>query len=215
MLQFDLTAQLRNKFGKGGARALRREGMTPAILYGAKKTEPVALQLNTKIFTKTLLKVQRRNAVLNLLVDDSNIMHHVMVKELQTNPTNDSLVHADLYEVLLDTPMVLEVPVHYTGTAKGVDLGGDLHVHLAKISLRGLALDIPDFIEIDVTNLRIGDRLNLGDLNIPANVELLDNKETTCVSITHAAKGQLGAEGEEAVEADVAADEGADEEGAD
>ena len=213
MLQFDLTAQVRNKFGKGGSRSLRREGMTPAILYGAKKTDPVALQLNTKIFTHALLKLQRQNAVFSLDVegDGSKAKHHVMVKELQTNPINDTLVHADLLEILLDEPMSLQVPVHYTGKAKGVEMGGELHVNMQTVTLSGLVMDIPDFIEIDVTELDINDRLNCGDLNIPAGIEILEDADLTCVAVGHPAKvveeEVEEEEGEEGAEA--ASEEGA------
>ncbi|MDP2106282.1 MAG: 50S ribosomal protein L25, partial [Desulfobulbaceae bacterium] len=125
MLQFDLNAQVRNSFGKCESRRFRVEGLTPAIVYGH-NTEPLALKMNTKELTQTLLKVQRRNAVYNLNVknEQSDVCLHVMVKELQTDPISDGLLHADFCSISLDAPLVFTVPVNFVGKAKGVDLGG-------------------------------------------------------------------------------------------
>ena len=187
MLQYDMTAQVRKTFGKGAARSLRRDGQTPAVLYGPKK-DAVALQMETRPFTKTLIGIQRRNAVINLAIEGGKKKEslHVMIKELQTDPINDSLVHADFYEVSLKTPMTLLVPVKYTGLAVGVDLGGEMDVAVKELPLKGLVLDFPDALELDVTSLNLGDRLTCKDITIPANVTLEKSEDTVCVSIVTA-----------------------------
>lgn len=185
MLQFDLNAQVRNTFGKCESRRLRVGGLTPAILYGH-NTEPLALQMNSKELTHTLLKVQRRNAVYNLHVknEQSDSLCHVMVKELQTDPITDALIHADFCAISLDAPLVFTVPVTFVGKAKGVDLGGDMTIFVRNITLKGRPLDIPEFVEKNISDLGVDEKITCADLNIPAGVELLTDKDTVCVSVT-------------------------------
>ena len=118
MLQFDIDAKTRSTFGKGAARQLRRSGKTPAVLYGA-GNQNLPLELETKPFTKTLLTIQAQNAVISLKILDSKDkrVHHVMVKEVQVDPVKDSLVHADFYEIDIEKPLTLSVPLKFTGKA--------------------------------------------------------------------------------------------------
>jgi len=185
MLQYDLRATERKTFGKGANRSLRRQGFSPAVLYGP-KAEPLALQLETKELTRILIKWQKRNAVFNVDVDGAT--RHVMVKEVQAKPVDNSLIHVDFYEISLDRPMEIGVPVVFTGKAKGVDLGGDLHVSRDKVLVRAKPLDVPDTIEIDVTDLGMGDSFTCGDLTVPADVELLEPADAPLVSVVGAAK---------------------------
>jgi large subunit ribosomal protein L25 len=196
MLQFDLSAQERNLFGKGASKKMRRDGKTPAIMYGASK-ETLALKFDTKELMRVLLKLQRRNAVFNIDVEGEggSARRHVMVKEVQTDPIKDTLVHADFCEVSLDQPITLQVPVKYIGTPKGVELGGELSVNLATVTLRGLILDIPDYFELDVSHLLMGKKVTCADLQVAGNIELLNDKDEVCASI-HAARLVSGEEDE-------------------
>jgi large subunit ribosomal protein L25 len=185
MLQFDLTAQVRDTFGKGASRRLRMGGLTPVILYG-NKTEAVSLQMDTKELTQILLKVQRRNALFNLYVKGTghdDVCHHVMVKEIQTEPVSDALVHADFCALSLEEPMVFTVPVTFVGKAKGVDMGGDMTVFVRSLVLKGRPLDIPELIEKDITDLGLDEKLTCADFAIPAGVELLSGKDTVAISV--------------------------------
>ena len=206
MLQFDISADVRNKFGKGAARSMRRAGQTPAVLYGP-QTDALPIKLDTKTLTKTLIDLQRRNAVFNMDVNDGSksTKRYVLVKEVQAEPVSGTLVHADFLEVKLEESMVFNVPVTYKGNAKGVELGGEMHIVLTTVKLKGLILDIPDSIEIDVSDLDIGDRLYCSDLTIPTGSELLNELTATCVSVVTAAK-----EVEEEEELDEEAAEGAE-----
>ena len=185
MLQFDLTAQVRDQFGKGASHRLRRSGLTPAVLYGH-KSEVLSLELDTKELTNTMLKVQRRNAVFNLRVNNQGqeSTYHVMVREMQTSPTSEALIHADFCAIALERPLSFTVPVVFTGKAKGVDLGGDLAVLVRSVVLKGRPLDVPEFIEKDISDLGVDEKYTCADLNIPANVELVNDKETVCVSVS-------------------------------
>lgn len=182
MIQIDVSAQLRDKFGKGAARTLRRDGLTPAVLYGP-KTEPVALTLNTHSFTKSLFSLQRRNAVVSLAIEGDG-QKNVMIKDVQVDPVTNSLEHADFYELDLNHEYTYPVPVSYTGKAKGVDKGGDMEIFFHSITLKGKPLDIPDSIEVNVTPLQIDDKITVGELAIPSEAVLVDNPEMVCVTVT-------------------------------
>ena len=185
MLQFDLTAQVRNTFGKGAARRLRMAGLSPAIMYG-NKTEPVSLQIDIKELTNTLLKVQRRNAVYTLHIknDNDEVCHHVMVTELQRKPVSGALVHADFLAISLEAPVVFTVPVNFVGKAKGVTLGGDLSTFVRSVVLKGRPLDIPEFLEKDISELGVDEKYTCADLDIPDGVQLLSDKDTVCASVS-------------------------------
>jgi large subunit ribosomal protein L25 len=187
MLQVEVSAQLRDKFGKGAARTLRRAGKTPAIMYG-QKNEPLALTLDTHAFTKTLLHLQRRNAVVSLDVEMASGVkkHHVIIKEIQVDPIHDTLEHADFFEINLEAPRTFIVPVKYTGKARGVEMGGDLSVTVHEISVKGNPLDIPDEIEVDVTPLGTNEHFVCQDLALPPNVTLLSPKDKVCVGVVTA-----------------------------
>lgn len=184
MLQLEINASIRKSFGKGAARTLRTKGQTPAVVYG-RESEPLALQLESRPLSKALLGVHRQNYVVNLNINDgvSTSTRSVITKEIQSDPVTDAIVHADFYEISLDSPMTFTVPVRITGKAKGVDMGGELHVGLTKISMRGKALDIPDFVEIDVTGLGLGDSLSSKDISIPEGVALVGDGDAVLVSV--------------------------------
>ena len=185
MIEVDLNASVRSQFGKGAARTLRSEGLTPAILYGP-QNEPMALKLETKPFTQTLLKLQHKNAVitLNIKNNDDESQKTVVLKEIQIDPVLDTLKHADFLEISLDSPITLSVLVKYSGTAAGVEDGGDLFISRDKVSIKGLPMDIPDFLEVDVTPLQLNQNITCKDLTVPANVTLQEKEDLVCAGIT-------------------------------
>jgi large subunit ribosomal protein L25 len=187
MLQVDVSAQVRKNTGKGAARTLRRDGKTPAVIYGS-HNDPLSLTLDTHSFTKTLLHLQRRNAVVNLDIEtDAGIeKRHVLIKEIQVDPIHDTLKHADFFEITLDFPRIFTVPVKYSGKARGVDMGGDMIISVNDIKVKGNPLDIPDMIEVDVTPLGTNEHFTCQDLSLPANVTLLSSKSKVCVAIVTA-----------------------------
>ena len=208
MLQIDMAATVRQNFGKEKMRSLRQEGRTPAILYGP-KTDPLAMSLETKGFTKALLFLHGQNAVFTLDVEGgkSKKKRHVLLKEIQKDPVRGTVVHADFYEINLKESLTLPVPLKFLGTPKGVDMGGVVNIQMPSVLMKGLPLNMPDEIEIDITELELGGPgVTCGDLPLPENAELLEDGESVCASVVHPAKID---EPEVAVE-----EEGGEEEGA-
>lgn len=185
MIQQNMTAALREDFGKGPARRLRQSGYAPAILYG-RKAEPIALAMERKTLTRNLLRLHGHNVVVTLDIEGEEVKkkHHVLVKEIQTDPVTDTILHVDFLEIDLDSEIVLNVPVLYTGTAKGVDMGGILNIMEYTVRIKGLPLAIPDEIKVDVTPLDVTSHgITCGDLEIPANVSLEEEPDKVCVSV--------------------------------
>lgn len=181
MIQIDIAAQLRDNFGKGAARTIRRDGRTPAILYGP-KTDPVALTLDTHSFTQSLLDLQRQNAVITLDIEGKG-SKNVAVKDIQVDPISNALKHTDFYELDMNKEYTYSVPVVYSGKAKGVDTGGDMAIHVKTVALKGKPLTIPDTIQVNVTPLQIDDKITVDQLVLPEGVILVDKGDTVCVEV--------------------------------
>lgn len=181
MLQVEISASVRKVSGKGEMRRLRNDGITPAVIYGNDK-EATDLQLDAAELTKRLLEVARKNAVINLSLDDGTV-RNVLVKEVQTDPIRDTLLHTDFFEIDINKTRTFTVPLAYVGKAKGADLGGIVNVNVNAIQVEGLPLDIPEQFEIDITNLAIGDKIVLDSVAIADNITLLTDAGTVCVVV--------------------------------
>lgn len=183
MIQVTMPAALRSSFGKGASRQLRMKDFTPAVVYSG-GAEALALQFESAALYKSLFDIHGRNAVVTLKIEgDDKGERHVLVKEIQKNPVTDSLVHVDFLEIELDKPAVFSVPIQYTGVAKGVDLGGELQVQRTAVKVKGAPLDIPDHVDVVISDLGRGDSFTLGDLALPDTVEMLDDASTVSVSV--------------------------------
>ena len=204
MLQVDMSASVRESSGKGAMRRLRVSGNTPAVLYGNDKGV-TSLQLETKPFLKSLYQISRKNAVVNLSVDGDT--RHVMMREIQTDPVTDSLIHADFLEINLDTPRIFSVKIEVTGKAVGVERGGELVAHNTVIDLKGAPLDIPDVVALDVTDLDVSKSILFSNVGLPENVEMVSDGDELCVEVISAkAAAAAAAAADAAAEAADAAD---------
>lgn len=197
MLQFDVAADTRAGRGKGKNRQIRLAGRTPAVLYGC-GVEAQSLSVDTRQVTKEMLAIQGRPAVLHLAVDGKE-NHYVLIRDIQVDPVTDTLKHIDFYKIDAEKPMVFSVPVEYTGTAKGVDMGGELQILLRTVKLKGKPLEIPDAITIDISGLKIHDAFFCKDLDLPDTVALMDDADTPCVRVVTAAAAAVDATEEEDV----------------
>ena len=208
MIQQDMTAAVRQDFGKGATHRLRQSGYAPAILYG-KKSEPIALAMETKTLTRDLLRLHGHNVVVSLDIEGEKgkKKHHVLIKDIQTDPITDSVLHVDFLEIDMDKEIVLDVAVVYEGTAKGVDLGGILNIMAHTVKIKGMPLAIPDEIKVDVTPLELTSHgITCGDLTIPENVTLEEEVDKVCVSVVAPKAEEEEIEEEEAVEAEEGAE---------
>jgi large subunit ribosomal protein L25 len=179
----ELNAALREETGKGPAKRLRMAGNLPAVLYGPDIDENLRLTLNSNELEKILHHTAGGTLLVNLLVDNAKGARTVMFKDVMRDPVKESLVHVDLMEVRMDQAVVVEVPLHIIGKSVGVAEGG-LVQHDHRI-IRGECLpdSIPASIDVDITELEIGQSLHINDLTLPEGFTLLEDEELTIVSV--------------------------------
>jgi large subunit ribosomal protein L25 len=183
MSETSLVVESRAATGKGAVRKLRAAGRIPAILYGQGK-ESVPLTVDPRALEK-VLRVGGANALLDLTVEGRPELGSpvALVKELQRHPIRGTIVHADLYQVDLTRTVEVEVPVHLVGKAKGIDFGGILEHSLREIALECLPRSIPASIEVDVSNMEIGDVIHVRDLVLPPGVSLVSDPDLGVVHV--------------------------------
>ncbi|MFV0438660.1 MAG: 50S ribosomal protein L25 [Desulfopila sp.] len=181
MLQVEMAAAVRTVTGKGAMRRLRSQGLTPAVVYGA-GSDALALEMDTKTVTTTLLEIYRRNAVITLNIAEGGAKN-VVVKEVQTDPVEDTLIHADFCEIDLEKTAVFSVPLKFKGTAKGVDLGGRFEIYATALLLEGKPLDIPNEVTLDVSGVNIGEYLTFSAVTTPQNVKMVSKADDFCVGV--------------------------------
>ncbi len=159
-----VTAQHRDEKGKGPARRLRQKGLIPAVVYG-RKLDPTHLSVDPAALMKAIETPHRFNTVLTLQVDGAE--KHVLFKDYTVDPVSRKLLHADFFEVKLDEPVKVDVPVVTTGRSPGQAEGGILSIAAHEIVVEALPTKIPVRIEVDVTNLKIGGSIHISELKAP------------------------------------------------
>ena len=183
MEQIDLKVQVRKKTGKGPCRALRREGRIPAILYG-QKADSIMLSIDFKEFEQIVKKVNIGSVLLNLQIQNGKtITRPAMIKELQTNPVTGAFLHVDFYEIDMQRKITVSVPVVTTGKSAGVEEGGLLQIVRRELELFCLPTAIPEAIEVDISDLNIGDSIHVLEIPLPSDVELPEETDFTVITV--------------------------------
>jgi large subunit ribosomal protein L25 len=181
--KIELQATVRKSVGNGPARVLRRAGQIPAVLYG-RKIEPVLLSVNTKDLEQILKKGSFGQFILNLVIQNGKKMTKpAIIKELQTHPVSGNLIHIDFYEVDMKRQIKVMVPVVTTGKSVGIEEGGLLNIVRRELEVFCLPGDIPEAIEIDISELGIGDSIHLEDVPLGENVEVSTDVNYTVVTV--------------------------------
>lgn len=197
------TIQAEARGSKPNPRALRRQGRIPGVLYGHEVNQPIAV--NAKELERLLARITRSSQI-TLVMSGKQVP--VFIKEIQYDPLTDRPIHIDFYHPAPDRPVTIEVPVRLRGEAKGRKEGGVLQLLRDVVKVRGPAESIPEVIEVDVTNLGIGQAVHVNELKLEG-VQVLTPGEATIVTIVAPRK-----EEEVAVAAAVPGVEGAVPEGA-
>jgi large subunit ribosomal protein L25 len=159
-----VTAAKRDSRGKGPARRLRAKGLIPAVVYGS-KSEPTHVAVDPALLLKAIETPHKFNTLLTLKLDDAE--KHVLFKDYEVDPVSRKLLHADFFEVRMDQPVKVNVPVETTGKAVGALEGGILSLAAHDILVEALPGKIPVKIEVDVTNIKIGHSLHISEVKAP------------------------------------------------
>ena len=183
MQQVRLEAAKRNTFGKGSARALRRAGSVPAVLYG-RREDVVPLQVDEHVF-RAFLRKNSENVLIDLDIEDHGT-ETAMIREIQQHPViKRTLLHADFVRVSLDEPVTAAIPIVLSGTPIGVrESDGVLEFPLRELSVHCLPTLLPDEIQVDVNDLNVNEIIHVGDLELAEEVQVLDDSQTMVVAIS-------------------------------
>jgi len=180
-----LHVQLRDASGKGVARKLRAVGRIPGVVYGRSQAA-VPVSLDPKLLRRVLTRSESGlNTLFELEVEGGGALQGtpVLVRELQRDPVRGDYLHADLLAIDLQQKIDVEVPIHVTGKARGVEFGGILDHSLRELEIFCLPTAIPKEILADVTELDVGDSLHVRDLPLPPGVELRSDPDLSVVSV--------------------------------
>jgi len=180
----ELKANIRTTTGNGPARVLRRRGKLPAVLYGP-GTEPVLLSIDTDDLELALRKSKISLLLFNLVIQNGGTFNRsVMIKELQTDPVSGNFLHIDFYEIAMDRKIRVKVPVATQGKARGVELGGILQIVRHELEVLCLPHAIPEAIEVDITELDIGDSIHVKDIPLAGDIEIQADVNFTVVTVS-------------------------------
>jgi large subunit ribosomal protein L25 len=182
MAEISIVAKSRDAGGKNAARRIRREGLVPGIVYGGKGGN-VPVAVDPKALQKVLRSEAGRNTILKLEIGGTGATNAIL-KSWQVDPVKEEFLHADFYRIAMDVAIRVTVPIATKGEARGVKVdGGILEAVLREIEVECLPGDIPERIEIDVTDLGINDALRVADLPAVARVKILEPPDQVVVHV--------------------------------
>ena len=195
----NINANTRTTKGNGPARVLRRQGQIPAILYGPDNAPtPIAVKTHD---LEVLLKSSPAGQIFVNLAIDNGGKRKALLKELQRHPVSGQYIHADFYEVAMDRKIRVRVPVITRGKSQGVEMGGMLQIIRRELEVLCLPDDIPESIEIDITELDMGESVHVEDVPLTGDVEIPHEVNFTVLTILSgriAEEEEVAEEGEEA-----------------
>lgn len=184
----------REQTGKNANRRSRSAGKIPAVVYGGGK-ESVAIEVDRKTLIDMLKGHAGENPIFLLKLGDRE--RHAMIRNMQTDPVSRQVIHIDFQRVLMDQKVRVAVPVELLGIPYGVKTeGGMIDFVTREVHVECLPGQIPKHVDVDVTELHLGQHVEARDLNIPEGVELLDEPDRVIASVGHHGKHETEAEAE-------------------
>lgn len=194
---YELKAETRERVGKGSSRELRRNGLIPAVIYGDKQA-PVSIALSTKEVTMKIHAGGFMTTVATIDVNGEKI--RVLPKDYQLDPVRDFTMHVDFLRVSKDSQVTVEVPVHFENEEKspGLKAGGVLNIVRHEVELNVSANDIPEFLSVDLSGLKVGDAVHISNIKLPKGATpVITDRDFTIATIVAPAGGvKEEAEGE-------------------
>jgi len=200
-----LTARLRNVKKRNAVKHLREKGSVPAIIYGRAK-EPQNLEVNRKTIEDIIYHSLSENILVDLKIEGGTGSNKLaLLKEVQHHPLSGQILHIDFHEVAEDEKVTITVPVEHKGEPVGVKEGGILETVLFKLKVSALPKYLPEVINVDVSNLKIGQSIHIGDIQPPEGVTILGDKKAPVFAVVMPAAEAAAAEAAAATTAEGAA----------
>ena len=194
----NITVECKTREEGSKPRALRREGLIPAALYGHDGANSVSLTLPAKEAQMLLRKAAINNTLIDIKVPDMSWNGKALIREVQAHPWKRTLNHISFFTVSAKQKVEIVVPLVLTGKAAGSKEGGIVEQIMTELNISCSAGNIPESIEIDVTNFDIGTILHVGEIILPEGATALDDPERTAISVVLPAKPTASEEAEEA-----------------
>jgi large subunit ribosomal protein L25 len=199
MAQSELNVTNRDRTGKGVARTLRREGLIPATVYG-RGLEPCSIIVEPKALKAAIATEAGWNTLITLKGDGAFSGKVVILKDLQVDAIRRNMKHADFQVINMKKKVHVMVPVHTIGKSAGEKVGGNLQVIRHELEVVCLPTAIPSAIEVDVTDMEIGDVVHIADLTLPAGIEVPHEVNFTVITLTGRTVEEEGTEEAEGAE---------------
>jgi large subunit ribosomal protein L25 len=199
MAQSELTVTNRDRTGKGVARTLRREGLIPATVYG-RGLEPCSIIVEPKALKAAIATEAGWNTLITLKGDGAFSGKVVILKDLQVDAIRRNMKHADFQVINMKKKVHVMVPVHTIGKSAGEKVGGNLQVIRHELEVVCLPTAIPSAIEVDVTDMEIGDVVHIADIALPAGIEVPHEVNFTVITLTGRTVEEEGTEEAEGAE---------------
>lgn len=201
--QYALSAETRDRAGKGVARSLRREAKIPAVIYGdAKDAENIALPLK-----EVTIEYQKGHMMTNLCnLEVGGKKNLVLVRDIQIHPVTDRVLHVDFLRVTPKTTIVVNVPVHFINeeTSPGMKAKGNLNIVRHEVELVCQATNIPEFVEVDLSSVDIGDAVKISSVKLPSGTKSAIDRDVTIATIAAPRKLLEEEDADNAAKADAA-----------
>ena len=197
MKTIEIKGSFRTELGKKSSKLIRKSGSIPCVIYG--KKENIHFHAPELSF-KNLVYTPEAHLV-KLSIEDKEF--RAVLKDMQFHPVSDKILHADFIEIFEDKPVVIGIPIKVTGDSVGVIAGGKLSIKKRNLKVKGLPVDLPEFLPIDITDLKIHESVKVGDLSFE-KIELLDPKKVMVLTI---ATSRVAQKTDEEVAAETAAAE--------
>jgi large subunit ribosomal protein L25 len=178
-MEVRIKAQIREEIGKSAVKKLRREGFLPAVAYGAGE-KTLSLKINKHDFLKFLRSIKGESVLIKLAINRR--VKTAILKDIERDPVTGEVLHVDFQLLHKGERVSVTVPVVLVGTPEGVKMGGVMEQILREIEIRAIPSKIPAHIEVDVSGLKIGDSIHVRDLKLE-DVEILEDEESTIVTV--------------------------------
>ena len=197
-----------DQLGTRNVKRLRRQGLIPGVLYGKANKPFVVGERELRI---ALTGPSGLNGIVDVLIDGQKTPHHAVLKDYQQHPVRGTITHVDFHEVRLDQPIQATVLVHLIGESPGAKVGGVVQQVARELNVEALPSDVPEYIDVDVSSLELGETLRLQDVATVKGVTFLDDPAETVIANCSAPRGLTEAEeaAEEALAAEASAESAA------
>ena len=195
MKTIEIKGSFRTELGKKSSKLIRKSGSIPCVIYGKKEN----IQFHAPELSFKNLVYTPEVHLVKLSIEDKEFK--VVLKDMQFHPVSDKILHADFIEIFEDKPVIIGIPIKVTGDSVGVIAGGKLSIKKRNLKVKGLPVDLPEFLPIDITDLKIHESVKVGDLSFE-KIELLDPKKVMVLTI---ATSRVAQKTDEEVAAETAA----------